>query len=272
MVQSPSWATNMFAASQEIPRISRNQKVHYRTHKLPPPVSIMGQPNPVHIPTAHLLEIHPNIIHPPTSRSPQWFFPSGFPTKTRYTHLSSPIRTTCTAHLILLDFITRTMLGEEYKSFSSSLCNLLHSSVTSSLLGPKFSPQYHVLKHPQLPFLPQLSTYYQLINLPSRYHKLRTVSSRPFLTVLRTSSGVHPISACSLSKIMNMKTLTFVNLCINLRLRGTDWLKWLILILFNIKWNSRLLTGNFVCWWLEVKLGKNIAVSHLRQTFCCAFC
>jgi hypothetical protein len=33
-------------------------------------------------------------------------------------------------------FITRTILGEEYKSFSSSLCNLLHSSVTSSLLGP----------------------------------------------------------------------------------------------------------------------------------------
>jgi hypothetical protein len=26
-------------------------------------------------------------------------------------------------------------LGEEYKSFSSSLCNLLHSPVTSSLLG-----------------------------------------------------------------------------------------------------------------------------------------
>ena len=27
-------------------------------------------------------------------------------------------------------------MGEEYKSFSSSLCSLLHSSVTSSLLGP----------------------------------------------------------------------------------------------------------------------------------------
>ena len=32
--------------------------------------------------------------------------------------------------------ITRTILGEQYKSFSSSLCNLLHSPVTSSLLGP----------------------------------------------------------------------------------------------------------------------------------------
>ena len=72
MVQSPSWAANWFAASQEIPHISRNPKVHYRTHKRPPPVSILGQPNPVHIPTSHLLEIHPNIIHPTTPRSPQW--------------------------------------------------------------------------------------------------------------------------------------------------------------------------------------------------------
>ena len=47
MVQSPSWAANWFAASQEIPRISRNPKVHYRTHKRPPPVSTLGQPNPV---------------------------------------------------------------------------------------------------------------------------------------------------------------------------------------------------------------------------------
>ena len=39
MVQSPFWEANWFAASQEIPRISRNSKVHYRTHKRPPPVS-----------------------------------------------------------------------------------------------------------------------------------------------------------------------------------------------------------------------------------------
>ena len=70
MVQS-LWEANWFAASQEIPRISRKPKVHYRTHKRPPPVSILGQPNPVHVPTSHLLEIHPNI-HPSTPRSPQW--------------------------------------------------------------------------------------------------------------------------------------------------------------------------------------------------------
>ena len=107
MVQSPSSEANWFASSQEIPRISRNTNVHYRTHKRPPPVPILGQPHPVHIPTSHFLEIHPNTIHPSTPRSPQWFFPSGFPTKTLYTPLSSPIRATCPAHLILLDFTTR---------------------------------------------------------------------------------------------------------------------------------------------------------------------
>ena len=66
---------------------------------------------------------------------PSGLFSSGFPTKTLYTPLSSPARATCPAHLILLDFITHTILGEEYRSLSSLLCNLLHSPVTSSLLG-----------------------------------------------------------------------------------------------------------------------------------------
>ena len=136
MVQSPSWEANWSAASQEIPRISRNLKVHYRTHKRPPPVSILGQLNPVPIHTSHFLEIHPNIIRPSAPRSPQWSPSLRFPHQDPVHPLSSPIRATCPAHLILLYFITRTILGEEYKPFSSSLCNLLHYPVSSSLLGP----------------------------------------------------------------------------------------------------------------------------------------
>jgi hypothetical protein len=79
MVLSSSWAENWFTASQKIPRISRNPKVHYRTHKRPPPFLILGQPNPVHIPTSHILEIHPNIIHTSTPRSTHWSFALRFP-------------------------------------------------------------------------------------------------------------------------------------------------------------------------------------------------
>jgi hypothetical protein len=62
-------------------------------------------------------------------------FPSGFLTNTLYTPLSSPIRTTCPTHHILLNLTTRTILGKEYRSFSSSLCNFHRSHVTPSLLG-----------------------------------------------------------------------------------------------------------------------------------------
>ena len=99
-------------------------------------ISILNPLNPVHITTSHLLEIRPNIIHQSTPRSPQWSLSFRFPHQDHIHTLYSPIRATCPAHLILLAFITRTILGKEYKSFSSSLCSLLYSPVTSSLLGP----------------------------------------------------------------------------------------------------------------------------------------
>ena len=90
MVQSPSWEANWFAASQGIPCILWNPKVHYRTHKRPPPVPKLGQPNPVHIPTSHLLRsilILSTHLH---LGLPSGLLHSGFPTKTLHTPSPPP--------------------------------------------------------------------------------------------------------------------------------------------------------------------------------------
>ena len=136
MVQSPSWESNWFAASQEIPRISRNPKVHYRTHKCPPPVPILSQLDPVHTP--HIpLPVDPSypLIYAWVSQVVS--FPHVSPTKNPV-YASPPIRATCPAHLILLDSVTGTMFGERYRSLSFTLCNIpIATNVWRSLQNPE---------------------------------------------------------------------------------------------------------------------------------------
>ena len=62
---------------------------------------------------------------------------------------------TCPAHLILLDLIMQTILGEEYRSLSSSLCSFSPFPCYLILHRPKYSPHYPMLKHFQPTFLPQ---------------------------------------------------------------------------------------------------------------------
>ena len=136
MEHSPSWEANRFEASQEIPCILWSPKVlttftSARHLSLSWASSIQSiPPNPTPWRSILILFSHQRLV------LPTGLFPSHFPTKTLYTPLPSTKRATCHAHLILLDFITSTVLGEQYRSLSSSLCSFLHSPVTSSPLGP----------------------------------------------------------------------------------------------------------------------------------------
>ena len=103
-MQSRSWEANRFAASQEIPRISRNPKVHYRTHKRPPLVSILGQPNPVHIPTSHLLEIILILSIHLCLGLPSGLFPSGFPSPHPYAPHAPTLHTNSKKRTIFFKF------------------------------------------------------------------------------------------------------------------------------------------------------------------------
>ena len=142
-----------FAANQEIPRILwKNPKVHYRTHKRPPPVPILSQLVPVHIP------------HPTSWRSifilfshlrldlQRFFFPQVSPAK--------PCIRISSSHTRYMPRLSRSSrfyhpnnIEREYISVSSSLCCLLHSLVLVPL-RPKYSPQHPILKHLQPTFLP----------------------------------------------------------------------------------------------------------------------
>jgi hypothetical protein len=81
MEQSLSWEANRFSASQEIPRILWNPKVHYRIHNRPPPLSILSQPNPVHTPISHFLKSIQILSSHLRLGLHSCLFPSGFPTK-----------------------------------------------------------------------------------------------------------------------------------------------------------------------------------------------
>jgi len=77
MQQSPSWEANWFVASQEIPRILRNQKVHSRIHKRPRTFPILSKFDPVQSFKSHFLKINLNLSSHLRLGLPSGLFPLG---------------------------------------------------------------------------------------------------------------------------------------------------------------------------------------------------
>ena len=128
--QSHSCEANRFSAIQGIPRILWNPKFPYRIHKCLPSVPILSQINVPH-PTSWryilILYSHQRLGFLSS------LLPSDFPTEILYTPLLSSISATSLAHVIISEFITHKIFGEEYRSWSSSLCCFLPSPLPHSL-------------------------------------------------------------------------------------------------------------------------------------------
>ena len=134
MEQSPSWKAKWVSGNQETPHILWNPKVHYRICISLPPCHYSEPDQSSQCPPSHFLEIHFNINLPSMPGSSKWSLSLRFPYQNPVYASSLPIPTKCPAHLILV-LITRTVMGEQYISLSSSLCSVLQSLVTLSLLG-----------------------------------------------------------------------------------------------------------------------------------------
>jgi hypothetical protein len=105
---------------------------------------------------SHFPKIHLNIILQSTAGPSKWFLSLRSLYQNPLYTCPSPIRTTCPAHLILLDFIIRTILGEECRFLSSSLCSFFFQFPCYLVpLRPNYSSLHPILKHPQPAFLPQ---------------------------------------------------------------------------------------------------------------------
>jgi len=135
IMQSLYWEADSRQASREIPHLLLNPKVHYRFHKSPPLFPVLCQLNLIHIFSLYFPTIRSNNILLCTHISFKWSYLFRLSYWNFVCTFHVPMRTTCSIHDTLLDFLTLIIFIEEYKQLNSLLCNFFPLHATSSILG-----------------------------------------------------------------------------------------------------------------------------------------
>ena len=153
MGQNPSWEPNSSSASQEISCIEWNQSSlpHSQVFAASPcPEPDQSSPSPHPASWRSILILSSHLFLGLLSN----LFISGSSIKTLCASLLSPLHASYPAPLVLLDLITQIVFSEDYISWSSSLCSLLHAPVAHSLLRTRCLPQHPILEQRQPMLLP----------------------------------------------------------------------------------------------------------------------
>ena len=167
MEQNPSWEANSSSACWEIPSTLWILKVHYHTHNIPPPVPVLIQINPNHVPS-YFLNIHLILLYLLHLDLPSGLFPSGFPTKS---HAPVPLhwQATFPPHSSRFDHAGTICWGVWI-----IMLIVTYSTPLPCPLNAKYLPQHLILKHPQ-PMIPLIvSLSFNITLIVSSFHTNNT--------------------------------------------------------------------------------------------------